>query len=43
LDEGELRPIVGDVIPLDRGREAFERKSAPGVVGKVVLDVAGQG
>jgi NADPH:quinone reductase-like Zn-dependent oxidoreductase len=40
LDVGELRSIVGEVFPLERGREAFEAKRRSGVPGKVVLRVA---
>jgi NADPH:quinone reductase-like Zn-dependent oxidoreductase len=40
IDAGELRPVVGEVYPLERGREAFEAKRRPGVPGKVVLRVA---
>jgi NADPH:quinone reductase-like Zn-dependent oxidoreductase len=40
IDAGELRPIVGEVFPLERGREAFEAKRRSGVPGKVVLQVA---
>jgi NADPH:quinone reductase-like Zn-dependent oxidoreductase len=39
IDARELRPVVGDVLPLARGREAFEAKRRPGVPGKVVLQV----
>src|SRR5215217_562882 len=40
IDAGELRPVIGEVYPLERGREAFEAKRRPGVPGKVVLRVA---
>jgi NADPH:quinone reductase-like Zn-dependent oxidoreductase len=40
IDAGELRPIVGEVFPLERGREAFKAKRRSGVPGKVVLRVA---
>jgi NADPH:quinone reductase-like Zn-dependent oxidoreductase len=40
IDAGELRPVVGEVYPLERGREAFEAKRRSGVPGKVVLRVA---
>jgi NADPH:quinone reductase-like Zn-dependent oxidoreductase len=40
VDAGELRSIVGEVFPLERGREAFEIKQRSGVPGKVVLQVA---
>ena len=36
---GELRPIVGDVLPLERGGEAFAAKRRSGVPGKLVLRV----
>src|SRR5919205_3280339 len=39
VDEGEMRPIVGEVFPLEQGREAFEVKRRPGTPGKVVLRV----
>jgi NADPH:quinone reductase-like Zn-dependent oxidoreductase len=42
IDAGELRPIVGAVLPLAEGRKAFEAKAADGVPGKTVLDVAGE-
>ena len=40
IDAGELGPVVGEVYPLERGREAFEAKRRPGTPGKVVLRVA---
>ena|SRR5215216_1046795 len=40
IDAGELRSIVGEVFPLERGREAFEAKHRYGIPGKVVLRVA---
>jgi NADPH:quinone reductase-like Zn-dependent oxidoreductase len=40
IDAGELRPVIGEVYPLERGREAFEAKQGGGVPGKVVLRVA---
>ena len=39
IDAGRLRPIVGDVLPLARGRDAFERKHGRGSPGKTVLQV----
>ncbi len=39
IDEGELRPIVGEAFPLEEGREVFEAKQRPGTPGKVVLRV----
>lgn len=42
IDAGELRPVVGEVLPLEQGREAFERKHAGGVPGKTVLAVAAE-
>ena len=40
IDAGELRSVVGEVFPLEHGREAFEAKRRSGVPGKVVLQVA---
>src|SRR5215217_3557686 len=40
IDAGELRPIVSEGYPLQRGREAFETKLRSGTPGKVVLRVA---
>jgi NADPH:quinone reductase-like Zn-dependent oxidoreductase len=39
IDAGHLRPIVGEVLPLARGRDAFERKHGRGIPGKTVLQV----
>jgi NADPH:quinone reductase-like Zn-dependent oxidoreductase len=39
IDAGQLRPIVGDVLPLARGRDAFQRKHGRGSPGKTVLQV----
>jgi NADPH:quinone reductase-like Zn-dependent oxidoreductase len=36
---GQLRPIVGEVLPLARGRDAFRRKDSRGIPGKTVLQV----
>ena len=36
---GHLRPIVGEVLPLARGRDAFQRKHGHGIPGKTVLQV----
>jgi len=41
LAAGELFPPVDAVLPLERGREAFERLAAGGQFGKIVLDVSG--
>lgn len=38
LDAGELKTIVGATFPLERGRDAFQAKQAPGVAGKIVLE-----
>jgi NADPH:quinone reductase-like Zn-dependent oxidoreductase len=43
IDAGQLRPIVGDVRPLARGRDAFQRKHARGSPGKTVLQVGEAG
>ena len=39
IDERQLRPIVGDVLPLATGRDAFQRKHGRGIPGKTVLQV----
>ncbi len=39
VDADQLRPIVGDVLPLAEGAQAFRRKQGGGVPGKVVLQV----
>jgi NADPH:quinone reductase-like Zn-dependent oxidoreductase len=36
---GQLRPIVGEVLPLARGQDAFRLKSGRGIPGKTVLQV----
>lgn len=41
-EAGELRPIIGGVVPLANGRAAFEAKHARGVPGKMVLEVGDQ-
>jgi NADPH:quinone reductase-like Zn-dependent oxidoreductase len=40
IDAGDLRPIVGEVLPLARGRDAFEAKRNHGIRGKIVLQIA---
>jgi NADPH:quinone reductase-like Zn-dependent oxidoreductase len=40
LDAGELRAVVGEVLPLSAGRTAFEAKQRGGSAGKTVLRVA---
>jgi NADPH:quinone reductase-like Zn-dependent oxidoreductase len=40
-DAGELVPAIDSTFPLDRAREAFDRVTARGKRGKVVLDVGG--
>ena len=37
VDAGQIRPQVGAVYPLAKGREAFAAKSAPGIPGRVIL------
>ncbi len=37
VDAGEIRPQVGAVYPLAKGREAFTAKSSPGIAGRVIL------
>jgi NADPH:quinone reductase-like Zn-dependent oxidoreductase len=39
INAGQLRPIVGDVLPLARRRGAFQRKHDRGSPGKTVLQV----
>jgi NADPH:quinone reductase-like Zn-dependent oxidoreductase len=39
---GELRPVVGGMLPLAEGRQAFQAKQHGGLPGKVVLRVADQ-
>lgn len=43
IDAGQLRPIVGIVTPLERGRDAFEGKQHGGVFGKSVLAIVEAG
>jgi len=40
VETGKLRPTIDLVLPLERGREAYERLAAGVQFGKVVLDVA---
>jgi NADPH:quinone reductase-like Zn-dependent oxidoreductase len=40
IDAGQLRPVVGGVLPLAEGRQAFQAKQHGGVPGKAVLRVA---
>jgi NADPH:quinone reductase-like Zn-dependent oxidoreductase len=37
VDAGTIRPQVGAVYPLAKGREAFTAKSIPGIPGRVIL------
>jgi hypothetical protein len=39
IEVGQLRPIVGDIVPLARGRDAFERKHTGGTPGRTVLQL----
>ena len=39
VDEGRLRPVLGDSFPLRDGRKAFESAAAPHPPGKTVLIV----
>jgi NADPH:quinone reductase-like Zn-dependent oxidoreductase len=41
IDEGQLRPLVAAVYPLDQAREAYARAKAGRMRGKIVLQVAG--
>ena len=40
VDEGKLKPIVAEVFPLARARDAFEFGAASHAPGKIVLEVA---
>jgi NADPH:quinone reductase-like Zn-dependent oxidoreductase len=40
VDEGKLKPIIAEVFPLARAREAFELGAASHSPGKIVLEVA---
>lgn len=39
--EWKLRPVVDSVLPLERGREAYERMRSGGQMGKLVLSITG--
>ena len=39
IDAGELRPVIGQMVPLAEGQRAFEAKRARGIRGKSVLEV----
>jgi NADPH:quinone reductase-like Zn-dependent oxidoreductase len=41
IDAGELRPAIDSVYPMSDARAAFERSSASGKRGKVILRVIG--
>jgi len=41
LEEWQARPVVDSVLPLEGGREAYERMASGGQFGKIVLDVSG--
>jgi NADPH:quinone reductase-like Zn-dependent oxidoreductase len=41
LEEWQVWPVVDSVLPLERGREAYERMASGGQFGKIVLDVSG--
>ena len=40
---GQLRPVIDTVVPLERGREAFERLASGDHFGKVVVSIADLG
>jgi len=40
VDEGKLKPVIAEVLPLARAREAFEHGAAGHAPGKIVLQVA---
>jgi NADPH:quinone reductase-like Zn-dependent oxidoreductase len=41
VGEWGLRPVLDSVLPLERGREAYERMASGEQYGKIVLDVTG--
>jgi len=41
VEEWQLRPVVDTVLPLERGREGYERMAGGGQFGKIVVDVSG--
>ncbi len=41
VERGAIRPVVDRVLPLERGRGAYERMLSGGQCGKIVLDVTG--
>jgi NADPH:quinone reductase-like Zn-dependent oxidoreductase len=43
IDAGQVRPVLGAVLPLARAREAFERGLAGHARGKIVLRIDGPG
>jgi len=40
VDSGKLKPVLSEVFPLARAREAFEHGAAVHAAGKIVLQVA---
>ena len=40
VDDGKLKPVVAEVLPLARAREAFEHGASSHAPGKIVLQVA---
>ena len=40
VEEGKLRPVIDEVFPLDRAREAMSRLASRHARGKVVIDVS---
>jgi NADPH:quinone reductase-like Zn-dependent oxidoreductase len=40
VDEGKLKPVIAEVLPLARAREAFEHAAVSRAPGKIVLEVA---
>ena len=42
VDEGKLKPIIAEVCPLARAREAFEYAAARHAPGKIILEVTGR-
>jgi NADPH:quinone reductase-like Zn-dependent oxidoreductase len=42
IDAGQLRPVISQVLPLAQASDAYERKKAGRVPGKIVLEVVRQ-
>lgn len=40
IDDGIVRPLIGEIIPIERAREAFGKINGPVTRGKIILKVA---